>query len=158
MSATLKDKIQKLLNPSQADKDLGAKAYQLFNPIKGNSFRLVARKGANGIPSYDSSDVIMEENGIYDTVEAAFKDITENTHDLSEFRNPSTFLSYEKLQEKLKWVTFADIQTAPVQETTTQVTNTQEVNSAPVETPSQIVEQPVQDQSQSLDKMLEGLL
>lgn len=170
MSATLKDKIQKLLNPSQADKDLGAKAYQLFNPIKGNSFRLVARKGANGIPNYDSSDVIMEENGIYDTVEAAFKDITENTHDLSEFRNPSTFLSYEKLQEKLKWVTFADIQTAPVQvvavasvaspvqETTTQVTNTQEVNSAPVETPTQTAEQPVQDQSQSLDKMLEGLL
>lgn len=128
---------------------------------------MVARKGANGIPSYDSSDIIMEENGIYDTVEAAFKDITENTHDLSEFRNPSTFLSYEKLQEKLKWVTFADIQTAPVQvaavtspvqEATTQVTNIQEVNSAPVETPTQTAEQPVQDQSQSLDKMLEGLL
>lgn len=175
MSGTLKDKIQKLLNPSQTDRDLGANAYELFNPLKGNSFRLVIKNGTNGIPTYDSSDVIATEDSIYNSVEEALEDIKNNTHDLNEFRKPESFLSYDKLQEKLKWVTFADIQTAPVQvaavsanigaaaqtPNTTDALNTpsiQEVNSAPVETPTQTAEQPVQDQSQSLDKMLEGLL
>lgn len=167
MSGTLKDKIQKLVNPSQADKDLGAVAKQLFNPIKGNSFRLVARKGTNGIINYDSSDAIADENAIYNTVEEAFKDITENTHDLNEFRNPETFLSYEKLQEKLRWVTFADstnpannvVSVASVAPTTSTQT---ELNAAPVQS-----EQPVQTaqttqaqevKTQSLDDMLAGLV
>lgn len=164
MSGTLKDKIQKLVNPSQADKDLGAVAKQLFNPIKGNSFRLVARKGTNGIINYDSSDAIADENTIYNTVEEAFKDITENTHDLNEFRNPETFLSYEKLQEKLRWVTFADstnpannvVSVASVAPTTSTQT---ELNAAPVQ-PEQPV-QPTQAQevkTQSLDDMLAGLV
>ncbi len=164
MSGTLKDKIQKLVNPSQADKDLGAVAKQLFNPIKGNSFRLVARKGTNGIINYDSSDAIADENAIYNTVEEAFKDITENTHDLNEFRNSETFLSYEKLQEKLRWVTFADstnptnnvVSVASVAPTTSTQT---ELNAAPVQP-----EQPVQTaqtqevKTQSLDDMLAGLV
>lgn len=161
MSGTLKDKIQKLVNPSQADKDLGAVAKQLFNPIKGNSFRLVARKGTNGIINYDSSDAIADENAIYNTVEEAFKDITENTHDLNEFKNPDSFLSYEKLQEKLRWVTFADsvsatsnVATVDTVTSTSVVQSDQtELNAAPVQTV-----QTQEVKTQSLDDLLSGLV
>ena len=174
MSGTLKDKIQKLVSPSQADKDLGAAAKQLFNPIKGNSFRLVCRKGTNGIPSYDSSDAVAEENSIYNSMEEAFEDIKNNTHDLNDFKKPETYLSYEKLQDKLRWVTFAEatqtqnVQVVPAAGTTelnaantavaqtatvvTPVQNTQSVQSEQTTQPTQ------QSQTQSLDKMLEGLI
>ena len=174
MSGTLKDKIQKIVSPSQADKDLGAVAKQLFNPIKGNSFRLVCRKGTNGIPSFDSSDAIAEENSIYNSMEEAFEDIKNNTHDLNEFKNPESYLSYEKLQDKLKWVTFAEatqtqnVQAVPAAGTTElNAANTAVAPSATAQTT--VVETPVQNtqseqttqpsqQSQSLDAMLEGLL
>lgn len=164
MSGTLKDKIQKLVNPSQADKDLGAVAKQLFNPIKGNSFRLVARKGANGITNYDSSDAIAEENGIYGTPQEAFDDITKNTFDLSDFRKPETFLPYEKLVEKIRWVTFADAVNAPtvavakVESAQSELNaNVQTTQTVAVETP---VSQPAQASSptQDLDAMLAGLI
>lgn len=180
MSGTLKDKIQKLVNPSQADKDLGAVAKQLFNPIKGNSFRLVSKKGSNGIINYDSSDALATEDGIYASVEEAFADIKANTHDLNEFRTPETFLSYEKLQDKLKWVTFADASPAVATVATVQAPTqpTQELNSADtvvqtapttstvvqeVATVSEPVQtapaQPTQEvKTQSLDEMLQGLI
>ena len=175
MSGTLKDKIQKLVSPSQADKDLGAAAKQLFNPIKGNSFRLVCRKGTNGIPSYDSSDAVAEENSIYNSMEEAFEDIKNNTHDLNDFKKPETYLSYEKLQDKLRWVTFTEatqtqnVQVVPAAGTTelnaanTAVANTTVAPSATaqtttVETPVQNTQPAQQSQTQSLDKMLEGLI
>lgn len=164
MSGTLKDKIQKLVNPSQADKDLGAVAKQLFNPIKGNSFRLVARKGTNGITNYDSSDAIAEENGIYATPQEAFDDITKNTHDLSDFRKPETFLPYDKLQEKLRWVTFADAVNTPTVAKVEAVQSTQsELNAnvttvQAVETPTVQTAQPQQSASQDLDALLSGLV
>lgn len=182
MSGTLKDKIQKLLNPSQTDRDLGANAYELFNPLKGNSFRLVIKNGTNGIPTYDSSDVIAVEDSIYNSVEEALEDIKNNTHDLNEFRKPESFLSYEKLQEKLRWVTFADVQSSAQVATVEAVQSTPqvaEVNSAPIAqdvpvnqpaTQAQTAEQqastqaqPTQttqqtNQTQSLDAMLEGLI
>ena len=172
MSGTLKDKIQKLVSPSQADKDLGAVAKQLFNPIKGNSFRLVCRKGTNGIPSYDSSDAVAEENSIYNSMEEAFEDIKNNTHDLNDFKKPETYLSYEKLQDKLKWVTFAEatqtqnVQAVPAAGTTElNAANTTVAQTTVVETPVQNTQseqttqqtQPTQ-QTQSLDAMLEGLI
>ena len=174
MSGTLKDKIQKLVSPSQADKDLGAAAKQLFNPIKGNSFRLVCRKGTNGIPSYDSSDAVAEENSIYNSMEEAFEDIKNNTHDLNDFKKPETYLSYEKLQDKLRWVTFTEatqtqnVQAVPAAGTTElNAANTTVAPSAIAQTP--VIETPVQNtqseqtaqpaqQTQSLDAMLEGLL
>lgn len=165
MSGTLKDKIQKLVSPSQADKDLGAIPKQLFNPVKGNSFRLVARKGTNGITNYDSSDAVADETSIYNNVEEAFADIRDNTYDLNEFRNPATYLSYEKLQDKLKWVTFAETpKVAEVQSVTTQQTeinaasqtveNVQTAQTVETVQPSTTQEQ----KSQSLDAMLEGLI
>lgn len=164
MSGTLKDKIQKLVNPSQADKDLGAVAKQLFNPIKGNSFRLVARKGTNGIINYDSSDAIAEENGIYATPQEAFDDITKNTHDLSDFRKPETFLPYDKLQEKLRWVTFADAVATPTVAKVESVQSTQsELNAnvttvQAVETPTVQTTQSQPSASQDLDALLSGLV
>lgn len=171
MSGTLKDKIQKLVNPSQADKDLGAVARQLFNPIKGNSFRLVARKGSNGITNFDASDAIPDENSIYETVEAAFADIKENTFNLNDFKKPETFLPYEKLQEKLRWVTFADAVNTPavaqvqtVQPTQT-VQNELNANVQTTQTVEALVTQAVQtvqptqeNKTQSLDDMLSSLM
>lgn len=164
MSGTLKDKIQKLVSPSQADKDLGAVAKQLFNPIKGNSFRLVCKKGTNGITNFDSSDALVEENSIYNSMEEAFEDIKNNTYNLNDFKKPETYLSYEKLQDKLKWVMFTEatqtqnVQAVPAAGTTeinaanTTVAPSATAKTATVETPIQ------QSQTQSLDAMLEGLL
>jgi hypothetical protein len=175
MSGTMKDKIQKIVNPSQADRDLGQAPKELFNPIKGNSFRLVSKKGSNGMINYDSSEALSDITSIYDSVEAAFADIKENTHDLAEFKKPETYLSYEKLQDKLKWVTFADASNAPavaqvaaVQ--TAQTVETSELNanvSQPVQTAQVVQEvpanttsaQPTQEtKTQSLDELLQGLV
>lgn len=173
MSGTMKDKIQKIVNPSQADRDLGQAPKELFNPIKGNSFRLVSKKGSNGMINYDSSEALSDITSIYDSVEAAFADIKENTHDLAEFKKPETYLSYEKLQDKLKWVTFADASNAPavaqvaavaaVQ--TAQTVETSELNanvSQPVQTAQEattVSVQPTQEtKTQSLDEMLAGLV
>ena len=167
MSGTLKDKIQKLVNPSQADKDLGAIPRQLFNPIKGNSFRLVARKGTNGITNYDSSDAITEENGIYENMEAAFADIRDNTFDLNDFKKPETFLPYDKLQEKLRWVTFADAVNTTVVAQVAQVasvavaavqTEQTELNANVQTTTVQPVTEAPAAKEQSLDDMLAGLI
>lgn len=166
MSGTMKDKIQKIVNPSQTDRDLGQAPKELFNPIKGNSFRLVVKKGANGIPDYNSSEALPEVTSIYETVEAAFADIKENTHNLGEFKKPETYLTYEKLQEKLKWVTFTDTNavSTPTQVVvvqtpqTTQVVDTNELIAAnTVPTPqTTVVQETVKEQS--LDDMLAGLI
>lgn len=166
MSGTMKDKIQKIVNPSQTDRDLGQAPKELFNPIKGNSFRLVVKKGANGIPDYSSSEALPEITSIYETVEAAFADIRDNTHDLSEFKNPETYLTYEKLQEKLKWVTFADAASTPVQVATVAsvapIQDTNELVAANTVTPTtQTIETvaPVQEtKQQSVEDMLAGLV
>jgi hypothetical protein len=137
--------------------------------MKGNSFRLVARKGTNGITNYDSSDAIAEETAIYDSIEAAFADIRDNAHDLSDFKKPETYLSYEKLQEKLRWVTFSDASQTPAVQTVAAVSAQTEINAATsttatVSTPVEQISVPVQTESaqeqksQSLDDMLQGLI
>lgn len=166
MSGTMKDKIQKIINPSQADRDLGQAPKELFNPIKGNSFRLVSKKGTNGMINYDSSEALGDITSIYETVEAAFADIRDNTHDLAEFKNAETYLTYEKLQDKLRWVTFADAVNTPavaqvsVASVATQVdTNELIAANTIVQTPVQVSE-PVTTpvQQQSVEDMLAGLV
>lgn len=115
MSGAIKDKIQNAIDPSEQDRSLGAKPKELFNPLKGNSFRLVARRGANGQINYDSSDVINEESSIYDTAEEALEDIKQNAYVLSDLMKPEAFLSYDELTQKLGWVTFGDVQAATEQ-------------------------------------------
>lgn len=106
MSTSLKDKIQSIIQPSEEDIALGQTAKQLFNPLKGNSFKLSSRKGSNGIVSYDSSSVVDVVDSIYDTPEEALADIKENTYKLSDFLKPEAFMSYEELCDKLQWVTW----------------------------------------------------
>lgn len=165
MSGTMKDKIQKIVNPSQADRDLGQAPKELFNPIKGNSFRLVSKKGTNGMINYDSSEALSDITSIYETVEAAFADIRDNTHDLAEFKKSETYLTYEKLQEKLRWVTFADAVNAPavaqvaVATVATQVdTNELIAANTVVQTPAQVSEPVAAPVQQSVEDMLAGLV
>lgn len=112
MSGTMKDKVQALLQPSEQDVMLGATPKQLFNPLKGNSFRLVSKKGANGFINYDSSSVVDTEDSIYDSPEVALQDIKENTHKLSDFLKEETYMTYDELKDKLSYVTFANVQSA----------------------------------------------
>ena len=110
-SGAMNTKLQTAIKPSETDIALGKTAKQLFNPLAGNSFRLVAQKGANGQINYDAAEVVPEVDGIYSTVEEALTDIKENTFKLSSLIAPEAFMTYEKLQEKFKWVTFADQET-----------------------------------------------
>ena len=147
MSGAIKDKIKNAIDPSEQDRALGAQPKELFNPLAGNSFRLVAKKGANGQINYDSSEVINEVTSIYNSVEEAWQDIVENTYKLSDLLKPESFMPYEKMQEKLKWVTFSDIEqvqvplTAEVAEPTQVQTEVQ---------PAQPVAQPVQPAAETV--------
>lgn len=172
MSGALKDKIQNAVDPSDQDRSLGAQPKELFNPIQGNSFRLVAKKGPNGQINYDSSEVINTVTSVYESAEEALEDIKKNTYTLSELLKPESFLSYEELQDKMQWVTF---QKAPIQggsdnsqdSVTTTVAEPQrpqsEVNESSQEPASQepaSQEAPAKEensQSQKLDSLLEGL-
>ena len=169
MSGAMKDKIQNAVDPSEQDRALGAQPKQLFNPLAGNSFRLVAKKGANGQINYDSSEVVNEVTSIYTSVEEALNDIKTNSHKLSDLIKPESFMTYQKLQDKLKWVTFADVETvvptggltaeaaiatAPVVEVTPAVAA---VATQPVQTQPAAVAQ-AKPASNSLDDLLNGLV
>lgn len=162
MSGSLKDKIQNAVDPSVNDRALGAQPKEMFNPLRGNSFRLVAKRGANGQINYDSSEVINDVNSIYDSVEAALKDIQENTYKLSDFLKPENYLTYAQLQDKLKYVTFDGVAegSAPAQVATVQtIAQPAVVQSEIVEaTSTQTVSQPTSNQSNDLEAMLSGLV
>ena len=113
MSGAIKDKIQAAMTPSEQDVALGSVPKQMFNPLKGHSFKLSCGKGANGQVNYDSSEIKQEVTSIYDSVEECLTDIKENTHLLSGLLDPKNFLSFEKLEEKLRWVQFLDNKSAP---------------------------------------------
>lgn len=170
MSGAMKDKIQNAVDPSEQDRALGAQPKQLFNPLAGNSFRLVAKKGANGQINYDSSEVVNEVTSIYQSVEQALEDIKNNTHKLSDLIKPEAFMPYNKLQDKLKWVTFADVETvvptgaltaeaavavAPVVEVQPAVAS---IATQPVQAQPAAVAQAAKPASNSLDDLLNGLV
>lgn len=171
MSGAMKDKIQNAVDPSEQDRALGAEPKELFNPLRGNSFRLVAKKGANGQINYDSSEVINEVTAVYDDVESALEDIKSNSYKLSDLLKPESFMSYEQLQDKMKWVTFGDQEvvqpasgslTAEAAPAVAQVAEVQ-----PAAAPAAPVEAAVQEtqeapkpaaKSDSLDDLLNGLV
>lgn len=169
MSGKMKDKIQAAVDPSEQDRALGAEPKQMFNPFKGNSFRLVAKKGANGQINYDSSEVISEVTSIYDSIEEGLEDLKANTHKLSSLVEPESFMSYEELTEKLNWVQFIDSApkeakplTAEVAQPTEQVSEVTEVSqvtdevSQPTET---VIEEPKPaSKADDLDSLLSGLV
>jgi hypothetical protein len=170
MSGAMKDKIQNAVDPSEQDRSLGAQPKQLFNPLAGNSFRLVAKKGANGQINYDSSEVVNEVNSIYNSVDEALADIKSNTHTLSDLVKPESFMPYAKLQDKLRWVTFADVDqvavSAPLSaEAAPAVVHVPEVQPAVTQVAQPVQAAPEQaapaaqaPKSSSLDDLLNGLV
>lgn len=176
MSGKMKDKIQMALNPSEQDRALGASPKEMFNPLRGNSFRLVAKKGANGQINYDSSEVVSEVTSIYNSVEEALDDIKNNTHKLSDLLKPEAFMSYEELEEKLAWVQFEEgnkpaqsgtltAEVASVQAPQTEVQASQastaqvDTQTAQVSQPETSQEKPAQEtKADDLDSLLGGLL
>lgn len=161
MSGKMKQMIQDALNPSQQDRDLGATPKEMFNPLKGHSFRLVSKKGANDMINYDSSSILEKEDGIYATVEEAIKDIKENTYKLSDLKKPENLLSYDELLKKFKWVTFQDSNESNTQTVSTQTT--QSTQSAPttqtVETSTKETPAPQEvKKSDNLDDLLSDLI
>lgn len=163
MSGAMKDKIQNAVDPSEQDRALGAQPKQLFNPLAGNSFRLVAKKGANGQINYDSSEVVNEVTSIYESVEAALEDIKKNSHKLSDLIKPEAFMPYAKLQDKLKWVTFADVETvvptgALTAEAAVAVAPVVEVTAAAQPAVQAQPTQAAKPASNSLDDLLNGLV
>jgi len=159
MSGAMKDKIQGAVDPSEQDRALGAVPKELFNPLAGNSFRLVAKKGANGQINYDSSEVVNEVTSIYASVDEALEDIKTKTYTLSDLLKVESFMTYERLQEKLKWVTFADTEVvtgAPSQSLNTTVASKPTV--VPEIQPAVAPVAPVAGQSTSLDTLLAGLV
>ena len=116
-SGTIKKKLEGAQKPSETDLALGKTVKEVFNPIVGNSFRLVSQKGENKQINYDASEVVAEVDGIYATPQEAVDDIKANTHTLADLLKPEAFMSYEDLQKKMKWVTWQDGESAvkPVQ-------------------------------------------
>ena len=159
MSMRMRDKIRSAVDPSQQDRDLGAKPKEMFNPLRGNSFKLACKKGANGQITYDSSEVISEVTSIYESPQDAIQDIKENTHKLSDLLKPEAFMTYQELQEKLRWVTFADQtpQTAKVDTLKAEVNTTQSKQTEVQESVAQVA-QSTQTKSDSLDDLLNGLI
>ena len=170
MSGKMKDKIQAALDPSEQDRALGAQPKELFNPLRGNSFRLVAKKGANEQINYDNSEVINDVTSIYDSVEEALEDIKANTYKLSDLVKPEAFLSYDELKRKLEWVTFSEGQandSVVVQEPKVQEPTKAEPEVNPVEASTEAevktepkAQEPAKTESKddSLDALLEGLV
>lgn len=174
MSGAMKDKIQAAVDPSEQDRALGAVPKELFNPLRGNSFRLVAKKGANGQINYDSSEVINEVTSIYNSVEEALEEIKTKTYRLSDLVKPEAFMPYQELKNKLKWVTFADNERVSAQPATQplqaevasaqpRVTEVQPAHVAQVEVqvaqPAQTTQPQAQPKSStSLDDLLNGLV
>lgn len=162
MSGGLKDKIQAALSPSEEEMALGATRKELFNPLAGHNFKLVSKKGANGIINYDSSEVYPEVSSIYDSVEEAIEDIKANTYKLSDLKKPESFLSYEELTKKLQYVKGENTQTpATVAQVAAVATVSEVAQAAPavqLVTEVQPAVQPVPaKQADSLDDLLAGL-
>lgn len=167
LSNSMRDRIRSAIDPSPQDRDLGAKPKELFNPLRGNSFKLACKKGANGQITYDPSEIISDVTSIYDSAEEAIADIKANSHKLSDLLKPEAFMTYAELQEKLKWVTFQEQTSAPIQ---VQEGLKAEVNPGAVKTPevnevsdqSQAAEvEPAKVESKkadSLDDLLKGLV
>jgi hypothetical protein len=119
MSGKMKDKIYSAISPSEQDRSLGALPKEMYNPLAGNSFRLVAKKGANGQINYDNSEIVNDVTSIFDTVDAALTDMKENSHLLSSLLAPESFMTYDELVKKMDWVNFSETGTAKTAKTAT---------------------------------------
>lgn len=116
MSQRLLDKLQAALSPSEQDIALGEQRKEIFNPLRGWVFKLVANK-KNNMTSYDDSVFIRCEKvgypgSIYGSIESqaelqqagekAVEEIKTKTYNLDDLLKPEQFMSYEVLTEKLQ--------------------------------------------------------
>ena len=134
MSGAMNSKLEKALTPSESDISLGKTPKQLFNPVKGNSFRLVAQMGSNNQINYDASEVVAEETNAYTSIDEAVKDINENTYKLSDLLKPESFDSYDDLVKEFKRVTFAEMDKTPTPATPVAQAVATPAPAAPVQT------------------------
>lgn len=157
MSQRFKDKLEQAVNPSQQDIALGVERKEIFNPTKGWVMRLVARKQANDMVSYDSSEFIKSEP-VWPDPQVAYDNIMAKCYKLSDFLKPEAYKSYEELKREFDRVTFADggssvsaskAETSEVLDAATAATNATSAQQQP---------QPAQQSQNDLDKLLEGLV
>lgn len=108
ISQSLKQMLSDAMFPSETERSLGAVPKKLFNPLQGNNFKLVSKKGPNGFINYDSSSVAADETAVFSTREQAIETIKSKCYALNEFLKPEAYKTYDELSEKLKYVTFQD--------------------------------------------------
>ena len=161
-SGAMKAKLESAQKVSDIDKGMGKVAKELFNPLKGNSFRLVAQKGSNGQINYDASEVVQEETSIYADVQAAVSDIQTNTYLLSGLIKADAFMSYDELVKKMNWVTWADQVDTPTTIPEANVSVASVASVVPEVQPSTLPQvdtpQAPQAQADELDALLKGLV
>lgn len=121
LSQKMRDKLKQALQPTEDDIALGAERKEVYNPFKGYIFKLVARKGANGLINYDSSEFIYKPDlKIYNSAQEAVDDIKNNGYKLSWFLDSKNYKSYDELKKKLDWI----LNIVPSTETVTVKENT----------------------------------
>lgn len=154
MSQSLKDIVEDALQPSKADQALGKKPMQLFNPLKGNSFKLVSKKGANGFITYESSGAIETEDAIFASVEEAVEVIKTKCYKLSDFLDPQNYKTYEELKEKLDFVRFKEGSKTP--DSKSEVVDVAEVAEIPGDSGAKVVTPPAP--KSDIDSFLDSVM
>ena len=96
----LMDKFRTVLEPSETDKAMGVKRIELFDFKKGSNILLKAKKLA-GFINYD--DTSIQAPSTFCNSEEAIR-IWKSTYNLREFLDPSYYLDYNELKDKLDWV------------------------------------------------------
>ena len=160
ISGRMKDKFQLALEPSEQDIALGTKPKQLFNPLQGNSIKLVAKMGSNNQITYDATEVISEETAIYGSAEEAINDIKTNTYTISkEILSADKFKSYDDLKKDLAWVTFAEASSTASTSVAEKASVAEVASVATIVTDTPTVSSPAASAaSNELDDLLSGLL
>lgn len=156
MSKTLKEKLAGYLMPSAQDIALGKKAAELFNPINGQNFLLVSKKGANGFINYDSSEPVAEKTPAFASKEEAIEAIKTRCYSLDDFLKPEMYPTDEFLHEKLEYVLYKDVSTNKQVEKAEVVDTT----SAPASAASPIAATPAPEKANdsSLDSFLDQIM
>lgn len=120
MSQSLMDRIRAIMAPTDADKALGKTPKNLFDPLNGYNFMLIAKPGANDMITYLDSDAAGEPSAIYANGEEAAKEISEKCYKLSDWDKPEAYPTYEHLKAELAKVDGEAVETVSAQSSETQ--------------------------------------
>lgn len=108
MSQSLADILKDAMMPSKEEMALGKKPLKLFNPLEGNSFKLISKTGSNGFLSYESSTPDIETTSAFASKEEAIEVIKTKCYPLSDFFKPENYKTLDELKEKLAYVKFEE--------------------------------------------------